>query len=127
MAEGTIGSARRRQDAVLSRLTQIEKDIVKLETRTVLVPNEQCRIKCLIEQIKEDNKEFKQCHLEVLNFVSEDDQTTLDAEELVYDEHGGHIVDIFTRLEQLFIGEDSMSFPTVATAADLSHSLSKRL
>ena len=49
----------------------------------MLGPSDQRKIKRLMEQIKEDEKEFEQRHLEVLNFIKEEDQETLHAEETV--------------------------------------------
>ena len=83
MAERTIASARRHRGAVHGRLTRIERDISKLEGKVSLGPSDQGKIKSLMEQIKEDDKEFEQRHLEVLNFIKEEDQETLHAEETV--------------------------------------------
>ena len=62
----------------------------------MLVLNDQSRNKCLIEQIKADDKEFEQHHLKVLNFINEKDQTALDAKEVVCNDHGYHIMDMFS-------------------------------
>ena len=59
MAEGTIASARRRRGALRGRLTRIEKDIAKLEGKTMLGPSDQRKVKRLLEQVKEDDKESK--------------------------------------------------------------------
>ena len=93
----------------------------------MLAPNDQRRIKYLIEQIKEDSKEFKQHHFKVFKFINEDDPPNLEVEELVCDEHSSHMMDMFSRLEQLMVDEDSVSFMTAATTADPSRSLNKRL
>ena len=63
MAEGTIASARRRRGAVRGRLTRIEKDISKLEDKASLGPSDQRKIKRLMEQAREDDKEFEERHL----------------------------------------------------------------
>ena len=39
----------------------------------------------LMEQTKDNDTEFEQRHLEVLNFVKEDDQDIVDEEEAVFD------------------------------------------
>ena len=71
MSEGTITTARRRQGAVRGRLARAEKDIAKLESKITLGPNDQRRIKGLLEDLKEDDREFEERHLEVLNFIKE--------------------------------------------------------
>ena len=83
MAEGTIASVRRHRGVVWGRLTSIEKDIPKVASKTMLGPSDQWKIKCLLEQVKENDKEFKQRHLEVLNFIDEKDKDTLDTKEKV--------------------------------------------
>ena len=121
MAEGTITSARRHRGALRGRLTQIEKEITKLEGKTMLGPSEQRKIKCLLEQVREGDKEFEQRHLEVLDFIKEEDQEALDAEETISDEHGNHVMEIVERLEQLEAIEESE--PLLTAATDPSRSL----
>ena len=125
MAEGTITSARRRRGALRGRLTRIEKEIAKLEGKTTLGPSEQRKIKRLLEQVREDDKEFEQRHLEVLDFIKEEDQEALDAEETISDEHGNRVLEIVERLEQLESIEESE--PLLTAATDPSRSLIKRL
>ena len=124
MAE--IASARWRQGAVRGRLTRIEKDIAKMEGKETLGPSDKRKIKRLLEQVKDDDKEFEERHLDVLNHISEEDQDALDAEEEVYDAHGSRVMEIIERLEQLEVVDESVSLPTIP-AADPSHSLKKRL
>ena len=88
MSETTVRTARRLPGAVRARLTRVEKDIAKLEGKTELLLSDQRKIKRLMEKVKEDDKEFEEQHLEVLNFINEGDQDSLDAEESVSDEHG---------------------------------------
>ena len=92
----------------------------------MLAPSDKRKIKRLLEQVKDDDKEFEERHLEVLNHVDEQDQDTIDVEEKVYDAHGSRMMEIIERLEQLEVLEESMSPPTVP-AADPSQSLTKRL
>ena len=68
-----------------------------------------------MEQVKEGDKEFEQCHLEVLNFVKREDQDTLDTEEEAYDAHSSLVMEIRERLEQLEKVEESELSPTTAT------------
>ena len=93
MSEVTITTARRCQGAVRSCLTRIEQDIAKLEGKMTLGPSDQRRIKRLLEQVKEDDREFEERHLEVLNFIEEDHET-LEAEERVYDAHGSRVMEL---------------------------------
>ena len=76
--------------------------------------------------MKDDDKEFEERHLEVLNYIKEDNQEALDAKEVVYDAHDIRVMEIIERLEQLEVVEESVSLPTLP-AADPSHSLKKRL
>ena len=108
------------------RLARIEKDIAKMEGKETLGPSDKRKIKRLLEQVKDDDKEFEERHLDVLNHISEEDQDALDAEEEVYDAHGSRVMEIIERLEQLEVAEESVSLPTVP-AADPSHNLKKRL
>ena len=66
MSETSILTARRRRGAVHARLARVERDIVKLEGKSLLAGSDQRRIKRLLEQVKEDDREFEQWHLEVL-------------------------------------------------------------
>ena len=68
-------------------LTQVERDIAKLEGKSELASSDQRQIKSLIEQVIEDNKEFEQQHLEVLDFIDKEDQDSLEAEESICDKH----------------------------------------
>ena len=108
------------------RLTRIEKDIAKVEGKETLGPSDKRKINRLLEQVKDDDKEFEECHLDIVNHISEEDQDTLDAEEKVYDAYGSRVMEIIERLEQLEVVEESMSLPTVP-AADPLHCLKKRL
>ena len=124
MSETTVRTARRRRGAVRARLTRVEKDIAKLEGKTELVPSDQRKIKRLMEQVKEDDKEFEERHLEVLNFIDEGDQDSLEGEESVSDEHGNRVMELLERLEQLETVEESVSF---TTATDPSRNFLRRL
>ena len=75
-------------------LLESKRDIAKLEGKTELVPSDQRKIKRLMEQVKEDDKEFEERHLEVINFIHEGDQDSLDAEESVSDEHGNRVMEL---------------------------------
>ena len=55
----------------------------------------------LKDQVKEHDQEFEKRHMEVLEFIEEEDQTTLDAEEKVFDEHVNRVSDIMERPEKL--------------------------
>ena len=77
-----------------------------------------------MEQVREDDKEFEERHLEVLNFIDEGDQYSLEAGESVSDEHGNRVMELLERLEQLEIVEESVSF---TTATDPSRNLLRRL
>ena len=88
MSEAEVKAARRCRGAMRSRLTRVEKDLVKLEGKTDLVSSDLRKIKRLQEQVKEDDKEFEQRHLEVLDLIDERDRDTLEAEEKVFDQHG---------------------------------------
>ena len=108
------------------RLTRIEKDIAKLEGKETLGPSDKRKLKRLLDQVKDDDREFEERHLEVLNYIKEDDQDALDAEEEIYDAHGSRVMEIIDRLEQLEVVEESVTLPSVPSA-DPSQSLTKRL
>ena len=38
---------------------------------------------------KQFDREFEECHVEVLNFIAPEDTTALESEEAVFDEHAG--------------------------------------
>ena len=77
----TIASVRRRRGTVRGRLTRIERDISSLEEKETLTPSERKKIMRLKDQVKEHDQEFEKRNMEVLDFIEEEDQTTLDAEE----------------------------------------------
>ena len=64
MAE--IASARRHRGAVRGHLTMIEKDIAKVEGKETLGPSDKRKIKRLLEQVKDDDKDFEERHLDFL-------------------------------------------------------------
>ena len=97
----TIANARRRRGTVRGRLTRIERDITTLEDKEKLTPSDQRKIRRLKEQVKENDREFEQRHLDVLNLIEAEDQTALDSEEAVFDKHVNCVSEIIERLEQL--------------------------
>ena len=86
---------------VRGRLTRIERDISPLEEKETLTPSERRKIKRLKDQVKEHDQDFEKRHMEVLDFIEEEDQTALDSEEKVFDEHVNRVSDIMERLEKL--------------------------
>ena len=77
----TIATVRRRRGTVRGRLTRIERDISSLEEKETLTPSERRKIMRLNDEVKEHDQEFEKRHMEVLDFIEEEDQTTLDAED----------------------------------------------
>ena len=73
--------ARRRRGMQRGRLTLIERESVDLEEKAELVDQDQRMIERLIEQIMENEADFEQRRLEVLGFVKEGDEDTLQREE----------------------------------------------
>ena len=125
MSDSAIKAARRRRGAVRARLTRIERDIVKLEGKSDLNPNDERKIKRLTEQVKEDDKSFEERHLEVLDFIDED-QDTLKAEETICDEHGNRVMELLERLNQLEqLSRRACAIPDMA--ADPSSNFMKRV
>ena len=78
-----------------------------------------------MDQIKDNDIEFEQRHLEVLNFVKEDNQDTVDQEEAIFNEHVNRVAELIERLEEFEFPEKMPS--TSTTAPDSSSKLSKRL
>ena len=70
-------------------------------------------------------RNFEQRDLKVLNFIKENDQETLGAEETVSDEHGSCVMELMESLEQLETEEESESHSTTGT--DTKRSLINRL
>ena len=62
-------------------LTRIEKNIAKMEGKETLGPSDKRKIKCLLEQVKDNDKEFEEHHLEVLNYIDEEDQEANETKE----------------------------------------------
>ena len=56
------------------------------------------KIKRLKELAKEHDHEFKQRHIEVLNFIKAEDKAALDSVEAVLDEHVNRVSEIIKRL-----------------------------
>ena len=90
----TIGCARRHHGTNGSHLTQIERDIGKLDEKEGRTPSDEQKIKCLKELANEHDRDFEQRHVQVLNFIKADDKTALDLEETVFEEHVNHVLDI---------------------------------
>jgi len=110
-----------------ARLTRVERDIATLEGKESLEPSDQRKVKRLKEQVKEIDRDFEQRHLEVLNFIESEDQTTLDSEEKIFDEHVNRVSDLVERLEELEVTESPVATPSVVHVADPSLVLIKRL
>ena len=79
MSEESIKTVRRRRGGVRACLTWVKRDTAKLEGKSELASNDEWKIKRLLEQVKKDDKDFEQRHLEVLNFIDEEDQDSLEA------------------------------------------------
>ena len=76
------------------RLTRLERDISSLEEKETVTPSDQRKIKRLKDQVKEHDQEFEKRHMEVLDFIEEEDQAALDSEEKIFDEHVNRISDL---------------------------------
>ena len=127
MSEGTIASARRRRGILRGRLTRIERDIANLEEKEGLAHQDQRKVERLMEQIKENDAEFEQRHLDVLDFIEEEDADTLTKEETVFDKHVDIVAELMERIERLTVPKEAASAPTMPMAPDLSGKLAKRL
>ena len=82
----TIATVRRRRGTVRGRLTRIERDISSLEEKETPTPSQRKRIVRLNDQVKEHDQEFEKRHMEVLDFIEEEDLVALNSEEKVFDE-----------------------------------------
>ena len=63
-------------------VTRFEREIDDLEKKEELNDQNQSKVQRLITQIKDNDAEFEQRPLEVRNFVSEEDEDTLQREKL---------------------------------------------
>ena len=90
----TIIGAKRRRGTVRGRLTRIERDIATLETKEGLTPADQRKVKRLKEQVKETDREYEERHVQVLDFIKEEDKETLDSEEAIFEKHVDRVSDI---------------------------------
>ena len=123
-----VVTVRKRRGKVRGRLTRIEREIVDLERKDELNDQDQCKVDRLITQIKDNDSEFKQRHLEVLNFVTEEDDDTLQREENVFDEHVNRVTELIERLEPIKAsGRALLSSSTPSTVPDHSGNLEKHL
>ena len=77
----TIANVRKRRGTVRDRLTRIERDISCLEEKETLTHSERRKINRLKDQVKEHDQEFERRHVEVFDFIEEEDQVALNAEE----------------------------------------------
>ena len=132
-----IVNVRRLRDKVRDRLTHIERDTSPLEDKEMLTLSEQRKIKHLKDQVKEHDQEFEKRHIEVVDFIEEEDQAALDSEEKVFDEHMNRVSDIMGRLEKLEdlvttepvtlhasgIGDDRPGVRSITEADNLSRKL----
>ena len=67
-----------------------------------------------MKQIKDNNTEFEQGHLEIVNFVKENDQNTVDQEEALFDEYVNHVAELIERLEKFEFSDKIPSTPMTA-------------
>ena len=94
-----IVSARRRRGTLRGRLTRIERDINALEAKETLSPSDRGKAKRLDDELREIDRDFEQCDVEVLDFIKEEDRATLEAKEALFDEHVNCASDILDQLE----------------------------
>ena len=127
LTENTIVSARRCRGILRGRLTRIEQDIANLEDKEELALQDRHKVERLLEQINDNDTNFEQRSLEVLNFIEEEDQDTLSQDEAVFDEHVNRVAELVERMEQLDIPEKASSTPTRTTAPHSFCKLAKRL
>ena len=129
MAENMVVSARRHRGILRGRLTLIEKDITILEGKVELTHQDRWKVERILEQLKDNDSSFELRHLEVLNFIQEEDEETLSQEEAVFYEHVGRVVELITRVEQLDIPEEEVRVlsPMTTTAPNPSGTLVKQL
>ena len=59
------------------------------------------KIKRLNNQVKQHDQEFEKHHIEVLDFIEEEDKAALDSEGKVFDEHVNRVSDMIERLDKL--------------------------
>ena len=111
------------------RLTRIGKDIAVLECQEELTFDDRRMVEHLLEQLKDNDSTFEQRHVEVLNFIEEEDQEALNQEEAVFDEHVDRVAELTRRIERLRIPEKEahVSSPITTTAPNPSVTLVKRL
>ena len=105
MAENTVRSARRRRGILRRRLTRIERDITTLEGTEELTLDDRRMVEHLLEQFKDNDSTFEQRHIEILNFIEEEDQEALNQEEAVFDEHVDRVAELTRRIKRLHIPE----------------------
>ena len=133
MSEAEIRAARSRRGMVRSRLTRVDKDIEKLQEKVQaadLESSDQRKIKRLIEQVNEYDKEFEQRHLEVMDLLDGTDQETMEAEDKIFEQHCNRIMDLLEKLEEWQAAEDTVtpaSPASSASASDPSENMMKRL
>ena len=72
-----------------------------MEEKETLTPSERRKIKRLKDQVKEHDQEFEKRHMEVLDFIEEEDRTALQTEEKVLDVHMNRVSDVMARREKL--------------------------
>ena len=110
-------------------LTCIERDIATLEGIEKLTLQDRRMVECLLEQLKDNDSSFEQRHLEVLNFIEEEDQETLSQKEAVFDEHVNRVAKLIKRIKRLDIHEkqERVSSPKATTAPNPSGTLVKQL
>ena len=85
------------------RLTCIKRDIAKLEAQEELAQHDQRKAERLMDQIKNNDTEIEQRHLEDLNFVKEDNQ--VDQKEAVFDEHVNRVAELIECFEEFELPE----------------------
>ena len=100
------------------RLTRIDREIVDLEKKEELIDQDQRKVERLIEQIKDNDADFEQRHLDVLSFISEEDEDTLQREEVVFDEHVNRVTELIERLERIKTSQKAPSSSTPTTVPD---------
>ena len=57
---------------------------------------------------------FEQRHLDVIDFIEEEDADTLTKEETVFDKHVDIVAELMGRIERLTVPKEAASAPTMA-------------
>ena len=119
-----LASARRRRGVVRGSITRLERRVDAFEVKTDLTHADRFAIQRLIKKFETLDAEFRQHHYNVVELL---DDTEVDGEQAILDDHDDKFTDLVERLQQLVSEPDGADSVPAPEPVDTSKPLKKQL